>query len=132
MDKKPIDQLGELQGAILDAVWDLGRATVHDVRDTLSRKKPLAYTTVLTALQRLEKAGLIRHQRQGKSHVYLAVNSREEAGTKSVQRLIKTTFQGNTLLMLQHLMEQETLTDEELVDLRKMIDQKRKERKNDA
>ena len=130
MAKKPIDQLGELQGAILEAVWDLEQATVHEVRDRLKLQKKLAYTTVLTALQRLEKAGLVKHQRQGKSHVYLATDSREEAGTQSILRLIKSTFQGNALLMLQHLMDRENLTNEELSELRKMIDQKRKERKN--
>ncbi|NQV34062.1 MAG: BlaI/MecI/CopY family transcriptional regulator [Phycisphaeraceae bacterium] len=130
MGKKAIDQLGELQAAILKAVWALERATVHEVKDQLSGTKELAYTTILTALQRLEKAGLVKHQRQGKSHVYQATNSREEAGTQSVQRLIKNVFQGNTLLMLQHLMDHENLSHEELSELRKMIDQKRKERKN--
>lgn len=130
MAKKPVDQLGELQTAILEVVWDLEQATVHEVRDRLEPKKSLAYTTVLTALQRLEKAGLVKHRREGKSHVYLPTDSREEAGTQSVLRLIKNTFQGNTLLMLQHLMEQEVLSDDELTDLRRMIDKKRKERKN--
>ena len=57
MAKKSLDDLGELQRAVIEIVWDLGQASVHQVRRQLSRKKKLAYTTVLTAMQKLEKAG---------------------------------------------------------------------------
>jgi len=127
MVEKPVDQLGELQGAILETVWELGRATVHEVRDQLTKKRKLAYTTVLTGLQRLEKAGLLTHERQGKSHVYLATSTREQAGTTSIRRLVKNVFGGDAVLMLQHLMADEDLSEQELMDLRKMIDKKRKE-----
>jgi BlaI family transcriptional regulator, penicillinase repressor len=129
MSHKSIDQMGKLQRAILETVWELGQATVHDVLAKIGKKRQLAYTTVLTAMQRLEKAGLLKHKRQGKSHVYLATNSREESGTKSIRGIIKSTFGGNTLLMLQHLMEDESImSGEELNELRKMIDKKRKEK----
>jgi BlaI family penicillinase repressor len=129
MAEKPVDQLGELQGAILETVWELGRATVHEVRDQLLKKKQLAYTTVLTGLQRLEKAGLLRHERRGKSHVYLPTSTREQAGTTSIRRLIQNVFRGDSVLMLQHLMADENLSEQELKDLRKVIDKKRRENK---
>lgn len=131
VDRKPIDQLGKLQGAILDAVWLLGRATVHEVRDHLRKKRrELAYTTVLTALQRLEKAGLVKHQRSGKSHVYSATRTREQAGARSVQRLVKSIFGGDRLLMLQHLLADDPLSEGEMTELRKLINQKRREKKD--
>ena len=132
MDRKPVDQLGKLQRAILDAVWQLGHATVHEVRDQLvKKKKKLAYTTILTALQRLEKAGLLKHRRSGKSHVFSATRTREQAGARSVQRLIKSTFGGDRLLMLQHLLADDPLSPGEMAELRKLIDQKRREKNDD-
>ncbi|MCH7917693.1 MAG: BlaI/MecI/CopY family transcriptional regulator [Planctomycetes bacterium] len=131
MDKKPIDQLGKLQGAIMEAVWLLGQATVHEVRDHLrKKKKELAYTTVLTALQRLEKAGLLKHRRSGKSHVYYATRTREQAGARSVQRLVKSIFGGDRLLMLQHLLADDPLSKGETAELRNLIDRKRREKKD--
>jgi BlaI family penicillinase repressor len=129
MAKKSLDDLGALQRAVIEVVWELGEASVHDVRDRLSRRKKLAYTTVLTAMQKLEKAGWLRHRTEGKSYVYLPTRTREEAGAKSVHKFIKHVFDGDPVLMFQHLMRESSLSDTELRELRKMIDEKRKERK---
>ena len=128
MNKRSIDQLGRLQRAALEIVWELGKATVHQVRDRLAEDRELAYTTVLTALQKLEKAGLVKHERSGKTYLYLPTQSRAKVSTKSVRSFITNVFNGDALLMFQHLMEEDSLTDEELTELRRLIDQTRKER----
>jgi len=129
MSSISLDDLGRLQRSAMDVVWDLGEASVHQVRDRLGRKKKLAYTTVLTAMQKLEKAGWLRHRNKGKSYIYLPTRSREEAGAKSVRKFMKHVFDGDALLMFQHLMRESNLNDLELQELRKLVDKKRKERK---
>ncbi len=131
MSSKSLDNLGELQRVVIEVVWKLGEASVHQVRDQLARKKKLAYTTVLTTLQKLEKAGWLRHRNEGKVYIYLPTRSRREAGAKSVQTFVERMFEGDTLLMFQHLVDDSTLTDKELAELRKMIDKKRKEKRHD-
>ena len=125
-DEKLLGDLGDLQRAVMEQVWELGEASVHEVRKKLSRQKKLAYTTILTAMQKLEKAGWLEHRKEGKTYIYLPTRSREEAGAKSVRKFIERTFDGNALLMFQHLMRQSRLSDDELIELRKMIDEKRK------
>jgi predicted transcriptional regulator len=129
MSRKSLDDLGQLQRAVMEAVWQLGEASVHQVRDELSHKKELAYTTILTAMQKLEKAGWLRHRAEGKSYIYVPTRTREEAGAKSVLKFIKRVFDGDAVLMFQHLIRQSKLSEQELYELRKMIDQKRKEMK---
>jgi predicted transcriptional regulator len=129
MSGKLLDDLGELQRAVIEVVWECGEASVHQVRAKLSRRKKLAYTTVLTALQKLEKAGWLRHRTEGKIYIYAPTRTREEAGARSVRKFLDRIFDGDALLMFQHLMRQDKLSDSELKDLRKMIDDKRKERK---
>jgi len=129
MAKKSLDDLGELQRAVIEIVWDLGRASVHQVRRQLSRKKKLAYTTVLTAMQKLEKAGWLRHRPEGKSYVYLPTRTREQAGARSVRKFVERMFAGDAVLMFQHLMRESKLTEHEIAELRKAINQKRKETK---
>ena len=129
MSRKLLDDLGQLQRAVIEVVWELGEASVHQVRERLGRKKKLAYTTVLTAMQKLEKAGWLRHRAEGKSYVYLPTRSREEAGAKSVLKFMKRMFDGDAVLMFQHLMRENKLSDDELRKLRKMIDKKQKERR---
>ena len=127
MSGKLLDDLGELQRAVIEVVWELGEASVHQVRKQLALKKKLAYTTVLTALQKLEKAGWLRHRNEGKTYVYIPTRTREEAGANSVRKFMERMFDGDALLMFQHLMRQSKLSDEELGELRNMIDEKRRE-----
>jgi predicted transcriptional regulator len=102
---------------------------VHDVLKELGRRKKLAYTTVLTVMQKLEKAGWLEHRAEGKSYVYTPARSRDEAGAGSVRGFLQRVFEGDAVAMFQHLIRESDLTDAELSELRAMIDEKRKERR---
>lgn len=127
MSGKQLDELGDLQRDVIELVWELGEATVHQVREELFPKKKLAYTTVLTAMQNLEKSGWLKHRSEGKTYVYMPTRTREEAGGRSLKQFMDRIYDGNALLMFQHLMQQSKLTDNDLKELWKMIDDKRKE-----
>jgi BlaI family penicillinase repressor len=127
MNKKSLETLGELQRTVLEIIWHLGQASVHQVREHLNHQKELAYTTVLTALQKLEKAGWLDHHAEGKSYVYYPTRTREEAGARFVQRFMKQVFDGDAVSLFQHLIQETDLSDEELNQLREMIEHKRKE-----
>jgi len=129
MDRQSLDRLGELQRAVMEVVWKLGQASVHDVLKQLGRRKKPAYTTVLTVLQKLEKAGWLEHRAEGKSYVYTPARSRDEAGAGSVRGFLARVFEGDAVAMFQHLIRESDLSNEELSELRAMIDEKRKERR---
>ena len=131
MNRKMLDDFGKLQRGVMEIVWELGEASVHQVLERLGRKKKLAYTTVLSAMQKLEKAGWLKHRAEGKSYVYKATRSREEAGAKSVRNFVERVFEGDAVVMFQHLMQESNLSDEKLAELRKMIDMKRRGKRND-
>jgi predicted transcriptional regulator len=128
MSKQPMDRLGKLQRAVVEVVWELGEATVRQVWERLSPDKEVSYTTILAAMQRLEKSGWLRHRAEGKSNVYLPTRTREQAGASSVRTFVQGMFDGNALLMFRHLVEEGDLSDEELQELQKLIGKKRKER----
>lgn len=128
MSKKSLDHFGQLQRAVIEIVWELGEASVRQVWKRLCLKKELAYTTVLTAMQRLERAGWLKHRVEGKKNVYLPTRTRAQAGAKSVQKFIHRMFNGNALIMFRQLVEQGELSDDELGELQKLINKKRKER----
>ncbi len=126
MGRGSIDALGELQKHVMETVWEMGEATVSQVREKLDRQPPPAYTTVLSVMQKLEKAGWLKHRSEGRTYVYLPTRSRDEAGANTLRTFIDRVFRGDPLLMFQHLMDDEDLSAEELGELRKMIDRKRK------
>jgi len=129
MSKQPLDQLGKLQRRVVEAVWDMGEATVRQVWEGICPKKDLSYTTILAAMQRLEKSGWFRHRVEGKSNVYVPTRTREQAGISSIRKLAQRIYDDNALLMFRHLVEEGELSDGQLEKLQKIITKKRKERK---
>ena len=126
MPGKSIDDLGKLQRQAMEIVWRLGEATVHQVRDSLRRRKKPAYTTILSVLQTLEQAGWLRHRKDGKSYVYVPTSNRREAGARSLRRFIDQVFHGDPLIVLQHLVEETELTESEVTKIRRILNQRRK------
>ncbi len=131
MPAKDIDQLGQLQAAVMDVLWERGDATVKDVLDALPSNPAPAYTTVLTILQKLTKAGWVTHRSAGRSYVYRPVCSRDEAGRSAIRRFVDKVFAGDRVLAFQQLISETPLDDRELETLRSLIDERRKERADD-
>ena len=110
---------------IMTALWELGAATVAEVREELS--DDLAYTTVLTMLRVLEEKGYVGHREEGRAHRYHPLVAREAAGESAVRRLTRRLFRGSPELLLTHLVSDRDLTEEELKRMREMLDQRLKE-----
>jgi len=68
--------LGELEASLLEQVWDAGEVSVRDLhrRDGAG----LAYTTVMTTLDRLYKKGLLRRRKDGRAFLYSPAMTREK------------------------------------------------------
>jgi predicted transcriptional regulator len=126
MARKSIDELGALQKAVMEAVWALGEASVGQVRVRLGRDPEPAYTTILSVMQKLEKAGWLTHRAQGRSYIYVPTRSRDQAGTSTLRTFIDRVFRGDPLLLFQHLLDDEKLSEHELSSLRNMIEEKRR------
>ncbi len=129
MDKKSLDHFGKLQRAIIEIVWELGEASVREVWRRLCKEKELAYTTILTSMQRLENDGWLTHRLEGNKNIYIPTKTRAQAGAGSVRKFIHQMFSGNAALLFQQLVEEDELSAKELRDLRRLIDKKEKERK---
>ena len=128
MGKKSLDHFGKLQRAIIDVVWELGEASVRDVWKRLRRKKEMVYTTILTSMQRLEKDGWLTHRVEGNKNIYMPTKTREQAGAGSVRTYVHKMFNGNAALLFQQLVEEDKISDQELKELKRLIDRKEKER----
>ena len=84
MASQSLDGLGDLQRAVMEIVWELDEATVHQVRGRLNkrrRKKKLAYTTVLSVMQKLEKSEWLTHSSKGRTYLYKPTRTRR-AGSR--------------------------------------------------
>ncbi len=123
--RKSLDELGELQRAVIEVLWKEDGATVHQVRDALAGERRPAYTTILSVLQKLEKNGWVAHRKEGRTYVYTACRSRGEEGANSLRSFVDKVFAGQPTLLFEHLIQDERIGAEELDELRRMIEKKR-------
>lgn len=79
----------------LKALWGIGEGTVKDVREILVGNRNLAYTTVMTVLDRLEKRGGVSRRKHGRSFVYSPKVSQEVLRRFAVKELVDTFFGGS-------------------------------------
>lgn len=87
----------------LKALWNLGEGNVKDVRNALTGNRNLAYTTVMTVLDRLTRKGGVNRRKVGRSFVYMPVLSRDVLRRLAVQDLVNRFFEGSQDALLDHL-----------------------------
>lgn len=102
-----VNRLGDLERAVMDHLWDTGGPqTVRQVHDALCARRELAYTTVMTVLQRLARKGLVAQIRDDRAHRYAPMNGRDElvAGLM-VDALDEAAGPGGRRAALMHFVE---------------------------
>ncbi len=121
-------KLGDLEADIMSAVWEMGEATVQDVKDALEPKRPLAYTTVMTVMTRLAEKGLLNRHKVGRAYVYTPASTQEKMAGSMLRSLVGRLYDGAAGKAIAHLLETEDGVDEaELDRLEKLIQAKRKD-----
>lgn len=85
--KNPLQPLGELESAVLDALWDAGELATPAAYERVGVPRGLSYTTILTVLQRLAVKGLAVRRGGGRSHIYSPGVSREEFAKRRAESL---------------------------------------------
>lgn len=71
--------MGDLEREVMQQLWDEPvPLTVRQVHERISRERDLAYTTVMTVLDRLAKKGVVKRVKRDRAYLYEPVQSREE------------------------------------------------------
>jgi predicted transcriptional regulator len=87
--------LPELELEVMKILWALADATVGDVQEQLKPTRPLAYTTVMTVLDRLTRKHVVTRRKRGRGYVYRPALSREVARELALDRLLNDYFADN-------------------------------------
>jgi BlaI family penicillinase repressor len=108
-----LGQNGERRRSILDlapfeldcmnALWPLGEATVKQVQESLMARRPRAYTTIMTILDRLAQKGIVSRRKVGRAYMYRASLLAAEAQQSAVQQLVAGFFGGSREALAAHL-----------------------------
>jgi predicted transcriptional regulator len=107
---------------VMSILWRLGSATVAEVRDAL--EEPLAYTSVLSALQTLEEKGYVRHEPEGRAYRYFPTIGAERAGGSAIARIRDAIFHGSAERMFAQFVSDRKLGRDELERMRRLLSER--------
>lgn len=107
---------------IMKVIWPRGHATIREVYDQLRVRRPIAYTSVQTMMNILEKKGHLRKESGEKAHVYAPVRPQQIVVKSMVREFVNRVFDGSARPLLVHLLKEKGLTDRERRELQKLLD----------
>jgi predicted transcriptional regulator len=95
--------LPPLELECLQALWALGQGTVQQLQERLLVSRPLAYTTVLTVMDRLTRKGMVAREKRGRAHLYHPRVAKEDLRQDALARLVSDFFGGSQKELLNYL-----------------------------
>ncbi len=114
--RKNAVRLGDLERVVMEHLWNAARgATVREVHSALEADRDIAYTTVMTVLDRLSKKDIVTREREGRAWRYHAANSREEMSAQAMRHTVDRLETDRRAAMLHFL---DDATPEEIDDLK--------------
>jgi BlaI family transcriptional regulator, penicillinase repressor len=118
-EKMPLTPLTKLELQIMQVIWRLGASTVNDVQQGLEQE--LAYTTVQTMLNILEKKGKLKRKLRGRSYEYSATVTEAKASGHAVRDLVDRMFGGSHEDLVMSLIKARQIDPERIAELSKKL-----------
>jgi BlaI family transcriptional regulator, penicillinase repressor len=127
-DREPTP-LTKLELQIMQVIWKLGMSSVKDVQEGLPQK--LAYTTVQTMLNILERKGKLKRKLRGRAYVYSATVTEAKASRHAVRDLVDRMFGGSADELVMSLIKSRQIDSKRIAELTRRLE-KESEQDGDA
>lgn len=101
--RRKILELAPLELECMTMLWRLEEGTVREIRDALAVRRPRAYTTIMTIMDRLTRKQIVARHRVGRAWRYQANLSRQEARTHAIAQVVESFFGGSTEELVEHV-----------------------------
>ncbi len=89
MLKNAVQSLGSLEEEIMQIIWKEKNVSVRFIFDKIKTKRPIAYTTVMTIMSRLNTKGILNRHQQDGAYIYSPAQSKEKFLEKISEKIIK-------------------------------------------
>lgn len=122
--KKTNEFLTEVELEFMTQLWSLGSATVRDVLANLGQDRRLAYTSAATILRILEQKEFVASTKDGKTHVYRALISKDAYQGRSLRNLSEKLFDNAPASLVARLVDDDALSEDTLEEIRALLDRR--------
>jgi predicted transcriptional regulator len=109
---------------MMNVIWQLGPCSVAQVQAALRPERDLAYTSVSTIVRILVQKGFVTSSKEGRGHLYAAAVSKPDYQARTLEHLVANVFDAAPTLLVQRLLDSQSLTAEELTRIRALLRQK--------
>jgi len=103
MPKSARDVPPPLELLCLKALWSLQQGKVKDVQEIVAQTRPLAYTTIMTVLDRLVRKGKLTRQKVGRAFLYAPQTPRDVMRRAAIRELVEGYFDGSEERLIEFL-----------------------------
>ncbi|HTF62269.1 MAG TPA: BlaI/MecI/CopY family transcriptional regulator [Edaphobacter sp.] len=121
MGRKENDALTKLELKIMQVIWKQGSSSVLTVQEALER--PLAYTTVQTMLNILERKGKLKRRLRGRAYEYSATVTESKAVSHAVRDLVDRMFGGSSEELVMSLIKSKQIDAEQIARLKRKLEE---------
>lgn len=87
----------------MNTLWPMGEATVREIRDQLAPRRPRAYTTIMTIMDRLARKGVVERRKAGRAYIYRPNLTAEDARSQALGQVINNFFGGSKEALIAEL-----------------------------
>ena len=101
--RRAVLDLAPLELDCMNTLWPMGEGTVREIRDRLAPRRPRAYTTIMTILDRLVRKGKITRRKVGRAYLYAPAASRDTLRRAAIRELLDTLFDGSEQQLIEFL-----------------------------
>jgi len=95
--------LAPLELDCMNMLWPMGEGTVREIRDALAPRRPRAYTTIMTIMDRLARKGVVERRKTGRAYVYRPNLTADNARAQALAQVIESFFGGSRESLMAHL-----------------------------
>jgi BlaI family transcriptional regulator, penicillinase repressor len=101
--RRSVLDLAPLELDCMNTLWPVGEATVREIRDLLAPRRPRAYTTIMTIMDRLARKGIVERKKVGRAYIYRPNLTAEEARSQALGQVVENYFGGSTEALIAQL-----------------------------
>ena len=101
--RRAVLDLAPLELDCMNTLWPMGEGTVREIRDGLAPRRPRAYTTIMTIMDRLARKGVVERRKVGRAYMYRPNLSAEEARAQALSQVVDNVFGGSKEALIAQL-----------------------------
>jgi predicted transcriptional regulator len=122
--KKKSQLLTEVELEFMTRLWELGEGTVRDIMAKLAPERDLAYTSAATIMRILEQKNFVTSRKEGKTHVYKALLTKDSYQTRFLKHISKKLFDNTPAALVARLVDDDDLSEEALREIRALLERR--------